>query len=107
MNEKEELLNGLKRWIFKANLYIKGYSFDQFLNDELVFDAVSYCIVVIDEISNKLINDYSEVINEEKDIDFKYLSSLKNNCFVNDNINVQYMFNAISNEFKKYIKLFN
>lgn len=107
MNEKEELLTGLKRWIFKANLYVKGYSFEQFLNDELVFDAVSYCIVVIDEISNKLINEYKEVIDEEKNIDFNYLSSLKDNCFVNDNINVQYMFNAISNEFKKYINSFN
>ncbi len=107
MNEKEELLIGLKRWIFKANLYVKDYSFEQFLNDELVFDAVSYCIIVIDEISNKLINEYKEVIDEEANIDFKYLSSLKDNCFVNDNINVQYMFNAISNEFKKYINSFN
>ena len=76
MSEKEELLFGLRRWMNKAILYVGNYTSDEFFDDELVFDAVCYCLEVIVDISSRLVNKYKEVNDEYKDVDFNVNISL-------------------------------
>ena len=87
MTEQEELIFGLKRWIYKALNYFNGFTFEDFINDELHFDAVSYCIEVISEISNKILK-FNEIITKYKDVDFILLSKIKENIYYEDNINL-------------------
>lgn len=103
MSEKEELLFGLKRWMYKATIYVGNYTDEEFLNDELVFDAVCYCLTVIDEITTNLLTKYKEVENEYKNVDFTFLKKLKNNCFVNDNINISLIYETCTKKFKEII----
>ena len=76
MSEKEELLFGLRRWMNKAILYVGNYTSDEFFDDELVFDAVCYCLEVIVDISSRLVNKYKEV-NDDLTVNTFY-NSYKN-----------------------------
>lgn len=103
MSEKEELIFGLRRWMSKAILYVGNYTSDEFFDDELVFDAVSYCIEVVTDISNRLISKYSEVKEEYKDVDFDLLKNLKNKIYVNDNINISFIYEVCTKNFKDIV----
>mgnify|MGYP003448550570 CR=1 FL=1 len=95
MSEKEELLFGLRRWMNKAILYVGNYSSDEFFDDELVFDAVCYCLEVIVDISSRLVNKYKEVNDEYKDVDFNFLAD--------DNINISLIYELCTKVFKEIV----
>ena len=90
MSEKEELLFGLRRWMNKAILYVGNYTSDEFFDDELVFDAVCYCLEVIVDISSRLVNKYKEVNDDEikaieQQIQLKEFLKNKNKLRTGDN----------------------
>ena len=103
MSEKEELLFGLRRWMNKSILYVGNYTSDEFFDDELVFDAVCYCLEVIVDISSRLVNKYKEVNDEYKDIDFNFLADLKNKIYANDNINISLIYELCTKVFKEIV----
>ncbi len=87
MTYEEELIYGLQRWILKALKYYDGRDFDEFLKDEKSFDATSYCLEVIDEIANKIL-DCKEILDKYKNVDFETLANIKNKIYYEDNINL-------------------
>lgn len=104
MTENEELIFGLKRWLSKANIYCGYYTFDEFIKDDLVFDATCFCIETISDIGLKLVKKYSSFINEKyPTVDFNYLSNLKSLCFVGDNINLGLIYELASFKFKEIL----
>ena len=42
MNEEQELIFGLRRWLIKGTKYINNRSFDDFIHDEMAFDATCF-----------------------------------------------------------------
>ena len=65
MNEEQELIFGLRRWLIKGTKYINNRSFDDFIHDEMAFDATCFVVEMISEIATRLtikINEYSTYI---------------------------------------------
>lgn len=106
MSEKEELIFGLKRWMSKAVLYVGSYTNEEFFDDELVFDAVSYCIEVIYDIANRLVGKYSDIKEEYKNVDFNLLTNIKSKIYVNDNVNISLIYELCTKTFKEILTNF-
>lgn len=98
MNEQEELIYGLYRYIQKASRYIGEKSVDEFIHDEKSFDATCFCFYMIDNIT-KMIHKYPDLIEKYQDIDFSRINSYKGLIFVNDGIAYEDMYGIVLNEF--------
>lgn len=103
MNEVEELIYGLKRWINKSIIYLDNRKAEDFFNDEKSFDATCYSILVISEIATTL-KDKQEIKNKYN-INFEELSRIYNKCLSGDNINLSYIYNLVSIGFPKILEL--
>lgn len=101
MSEKEELLYGLKVWLIKPSIYLSNYSLNELLDDELVLDAISFCIYMIDELVTNLVKKYPEIKEEYKNIDFSFLMNIKNECFKDDLINTNRIYDLSKNILKE------
>ena len=98
MNEQEEIIYGLYRYIQKASRYIGEKSVDEFIHDEKSFDATCFCFYMIDNIA-KMIHKYPDLIEKYQDIDFSRINSYKGLIFVNDGIAYEDMYGIVLNEF--------
>jgi len=106
MNEKEELIFGLKRWIVKAINYAKGYDLATLLaKEEMRFDAICYCIFTISDIAKEIVNKYIELDEVYPGVNFKLVSELYTRCISNENINVEYIYQLASHDFLILLKL--
>lgn len=104
MNEHEELIYGLNRWLIKAIKYYGGRDFDEFLKDEKSFDAVCYCISVISEIADKI----SKIESLKKEfplVSFEAVASLYGRCFYKDNINLSFINTLLDVDFPRLLDL--
>lgn len=87
MKRYEELIFGIKRYLLKSNKYINGLTDDEFFSDELRFDALCFCIYMINDIANegKNIKEFVDKVGIEET---NALCELKNSIFVGDHISL-------------------
>lgn len=104
MTRNEELIFGLKRWVYKTITYVGNLNDEEFFNNDLVFDACCYCIEVISEIGEFLAKE-EEIKLHYKDVNFEALKDLKKNCFQGDNINLSLIYETITISFPNLLKL--
>ena len=104
MTEEEELLFGLKRWIKKGMMYINDIpTLDDFLKNDLVFDACSFVIYTVSEIATRIseLDSMQDLYSEVKEI--KHLKNLKAKLFQADNIDCGTMFEELKFKFVNYL----
>lgn len=103
MTYQEELVFGLVRWLIKGTKYVSKYDeANEVINDELTFDALSFVILMVSDISKQILSE-EEVIDKYQNVDFAELAELKNNIFVKDAIDYVSMFDEVKDEFPLYI----
>lgn len=103
MNQEQELIFGLRRWLIKGTKYINNRSFDDFIHDEMAFDASCFVVEMISEIATRLkskIDKYSSQISLEI---LKNPAELQQNVFFDDNIDMEFMYDFFINEAPKII----
>ncbi len=95
MSYEEELIFGLKRWLKKVIDYLNNRSPEEFFSDNLSFDAVCYCILVVSEIASK-INEIDSLKAKYKDINFDEIALLYDKTLKGDNYNLSFIYELIS-----------
>ena len=75
MNEKEELIFGLKRWLKKGVDYLKDKSPEELMKDELTFDALCFVFLMIKDITNRILS-YPELLKRHSNVNFIEIKDL-------------------------------
>ncbi len=103
MNYQEELIFGLIRWMIKGTKYIEKYDdANEVIGDELTFDALSYVILMVSDISKRVLAE-DEILEKYKTVNFSELANLKNKIFVQDAIDYTFMFDFVKDDFPMFI----
>lgn len=59
--EQNELIFGIKRFINKIRFYSQGRTSEELLNDQLSFDAICYCLIMLnyclDQLDEKMLKE--------------------------------------------------
>lgn len=103
MTYQEELVFGLVRWLIKGTKYLEKYDdCNDLVSDELRFDALSYVILMISDISGRIVEE-DDIVNKYNMVDFEELKELKNEIFVKDKIDFELMFDTVKDNFPMII----
>lgn len=103
MTYEEELVFGLKRWIYKAAKYLDQREMEEFFKDEKSFDACCYCLEVISDIATRILEN-DNLITKFDTIDFQFISTANKYPLKDDNMNL----NAYYELFASYLpKIYN
>ena len=103
MTYQEELIFGLVRWLIKGTKYVSKYDeANEVINDELTFDALSFVILMVSDISKNILGE-EEILMKYENVKFEELANLKNSIFVKDAIYYVSMFDDVKDEFPLYI----
>lgn len=97
MTQNEELIFGLKRWIKKGINYVGNYSLDEFIHDELRFDATCFCTEILRNILRK-IKDSNELKDKYTATNFDDLYEKFEKLFYKDAIDYQTMYEIFKEE---------
>ena len=98
MTLEEELIFGLYRYMNKASRYIGTKNVDEFIHDEMAFDATCFAFYMINYISKEIIKNKYIIINNP-DINFEEISNFYSRVFVKDNINYVEMHEIVIKKF--------
>ena len=99
MTEEQELIYGLRRWLIKGTNYISNLSYEEFIDDEKSFDATCFTSLMVSEIASRLLKN-----NEQFPLkNLKNPAELKQNVFISNNIDMEFMYNFYKDEAPKII----
>lgn len=104
MNEENEYIYALKRYLNKVLKYKNKREMNEFINDEMAFDATLYCIEMISEISS-ILNNNKEIKARYTSINFNELTKIKDNLYKDENINITYLESLIEIAFPRLLYL--
>lgn len=103
MTYQEELIFGLVRWLIKGTKYLEKYDdCNNLVSDELRFDALSYVILMVSDISSRIVEE-EDLVKKYNMVDFEELRDLKNDIFVQDKIDFELMFDTVKDNFPMLI----
>lgn len=74
-DNQNELIFGLKRYIFKIKTYIGNQSEEEFFKNEMAFDASLYCLLTLSDIAFQISKD-EKICSYYQGIDFEDISSI-------------------------------
>lgn len=95
MTRGQEYVFGIKRYLKKAVDYLNRRSMDEFLKDDMAFDAMCFVIKTISELAQDGA-EYTEVSQTFDSEDLNYLSSLSEEVFLSDNISLDKIYEFAS-----------
>lgn len=98
MSLEEELIFGLYRYINKASRYVGNKSVDEFIHDEMAFDATCFAFDMIKYISEE-IQKNKYIITNYPSINFEKISNFYPRVFIHDSINYMEMYEIVVKEF--------
>lgn len=90
---ENELSYGIKRNLNKIKIYTEDYTFEEFINDDLVFDGSMYCLIEIERLTKLLYFD-PKILNYYNTVDFSFLENIYKKGIKDDNLNLSYLYDA-------------
>ena len=74
-DNQNELIFGLKRYIFKIKTYIGSQNEEEFFKNEMAFDASLYCLTTLSEIASQISKD-EKICSYYQGIDFEDIAGI-------------------------------
>lgn len=103
MTYQEELIFGLVRWLIKGTKYLEKYDeANDLIDDDLTFDALSYVILMVNDITKRILNE-PEILEKYSMAEFEEISKIKDAVFVGDGVDFETMFEEVKDNFPIYI----
>jgi len=90
---EDELVFGIKRICKKIISYTDSIEEEDFYKDDLVFDGCLYCLIEIQNIAKKIVNN-EKIKKFYYKIDFKSLATIYKQGIKKDHLNISYFSNA-------------